>query len=115
MESGPISGGNRPEMAGPLSSRVAVIRDGDSARVVLGGEFDIPEAEHLLTELQPIIVAPPPLVVMELVEVEFMCSRIIGVLERLRLAVTSAGGQFQLGPRRPIVERLLAVSGFFDA
>ena len=95
-----------------MASRVQITHDDDAAHVVLAGEFDTPESEHLLGELQPLLEAPPPVVVLNLQDVEFGCSRIIGVFERLRTAVTSKGGQLQIGPRPPIVERLFIASGF---
>jgi anti-anti-sigma factor len=103
--------------ARPMSTshaQVTVIRNHHAAHVLLTGEFDAPEAAHLMHELQPIVEDPPDVVVLNLGQVSFMCSSTTNVLIALRDACVAAQGEFVITDRSDCAQRLLELSGLVE-
>ena len=97
-----------------LHAQVTVIKSDHAAHVLLSGEFDAPEAEYLMHELNAVIEDPPDVVVLNLGQVRFMCSSMSNALIALRNACVAACGEFVITDRSECAQRLLEVSGLVE-
>jgi anti-anti-sigma factor len=90
---------------------VTVVRNHHTAHIVLRGEFDTPEVEHLARLLTPLLDDPPELVVLGLANVGFMCSSTLTELVRLREACTRAAADLVVSDSSHCASRLIEVAG----
>ncbi|MCD6303810.1 MAG: STAS domain-containing protein [Planctomycetes bacterium] len=88
-----------------LSTRVEHV--GGAAVVRLRGSAGMREADLLGRELDQLMARPGKLLLLDMTELEFICSAGLGVLIRARGELRARGGRMMLAGLRPLVARLL--------
>jgi len=84
----------------------------DSSTLSLSGELDVAVAADLRDKLDRLIgSAPAPSILVDLADVTFLDSVILGVLISAVHRVRDAGGDLQLCGVRPAVRRVFSITG----
>ena len=85
---------------------------GSERTLFLSGELDVAAAAELRDQLDRLIGSPPaPTVLVDLGDVTFLDSVILGVLIGATHRARDAGGDVQLCAVRPAVRRVFAITG----
>lgn len=84
----------------------------DSSTLALSGELDVAVAADLREQLDRLIGrAPAPAIVLDLADVTFLDSVILGVLISAVHRARDAGGDLELCGVRPSVRRVFTITG----
>jgi anti-anti-sigma factor len=99
-------------MSSPGASTLQVrIESGPPVPVVaVSGSASMSETDRLRVELERIAAQKPPSIVLDLSELEFVCSQGLGVLITVQGKLREHGGQLRLAGVRPPIRKVLEVT-----
>jgi anti-sigma B factor antagonist len=111
---------NRPltisiDEPGPANLQVTYSRHPDATLLRLTGELDIASAPRLVETMRSLSVADMRHVRLDLTELTFIDASGIGVLVQVRMLVHGHGGRLTLHGIRPLLRRLLVITGLTSA
>ena len=95
-------------MSNPLELRIE--HDHEAPRVVLSGELDLASAEELEGELKQLEAAEPPLLVLDLRELEFMDSTGLRTVIAADARARDRGGRLVVVRARDEVDRVFRLT-----
>jgi anti-sigma B factor antagonist len=93
-----------------ISSR----RDGTVVHVRVTGEIDMVTVDRLEEGLLEAITTPCPTVIVDFAEVTFCDSSGLAALDRAYAAAVTHGGRLRLVNLRPVIRRILELTGLLD-
>ncbi|HET6753240.1 MAG TPA: STAS domain-containing protein [Jiangellaceae bacterium] len=111
---------NRPltisiDEPGPANLQVTSSRHPDATLLRLTGELDIASAPRLVETMRSLSVPDMRHVRLDLTELTFIDASGIGVLVQVRMLVHGHGGRLTLHGIRPLLRRLLVITGLTSA
>jgi anti-anti-sigma factor len=98
----------------PVAWLHGVERADDTVRVVLAGELDLNNADGLRAELAGALASEPAAVEVDLGEVTFIDSSIIGALVAARQSATARGSAVYVTRPTGQVSKVLAIMGLLE-